>query len=119
MTFIKAEDKFSDDLHIYPITEIRNLLYLHVLKFDPSIKDFFGENPQLTHRTPCFSYKIKHDRCFCVNFFSTDITYMTCMVCFRLFVNNFNVEKSIYSSKYLEITKRSLSVNVNVHVCQA
>ena len=37
---ITEKDKFSDDLHIYPITEKRNLLNLHVLNFDPSILDF-------------------------------------------------------------------------------
>ena len=37
---LTVKDKFSDDLHIYPITEKRNLLNLHVLKFYPSILDF-------------------------------------------------------------------------------
>ena len=35
-----VKGKFSDDLRIYPITEKRNFLNLHVLKFDPSILDF-------------------------------------------------------------------------------
>ena len=37
---LTVKDKFSDDLHIYPITEKRILLNLHVLKFYPSILDF-------------------------------------------------------------------------------
>ena len=48
---VEMKDKFSDDLHIYPITEKRNLLNLHVLKFDPSILAL-RENPGLIHRTP-------------------------------------------------------------------
>ena len=51
------KDKFSDDLHIYRITEKRNLLNLHVLKFDPSILDFKGKSSNsllylIIHRTP-------------------------------------------------------------------
>ena len=45
------KDKFSDDLHIYPNTEKRNLLNLHVLKSGPSILDFKGKY-RLIHRTP-------------------------------------------------------------------
>ena len=37
---LTVKDKFSDDLHIYPITKKRILLNLHVLKFYPSILDF-------------------------------------------------------------------------------
>ena len=37
---LTVKDKFSDDLLIYPITEKRNLLNLHVLEFDRSILDF-------------------------------------------------------------------------------
>ena len=38
--YVVVKDKFSDDLHIFLIKEKKNLLNLHVLKFDPSILDF-------------------------------------------------------------------------------
>ena len=41
---LTVKDKFSDDLHIYSITEKRNLLNLRALKFDPSILDFLGKS---------------------------------------------------------------------------
>ena len=34
---LTVKDKLSDDLQIYLITEKRNLLNLHILKFNPSI----------------------------------------------------------------------------------
>ena len=37
------KELFSDDLHIYPITEKRNLFNLHVLKFDPSFFRLLGK----------------------------------------------------------------------------
>ena len=38
--FKAVYDQFSDDLHIYQITEIKSLLNLRILKIDISILDF-------------------------------------------------------------------------------
>ena len=40
LKFVNSEGILSDDLHIYPIKQIKILLNLHVLKFEPPSLEF-------------------------------------------------------------------------------